>query len=46
LESIASGTSAITSNIPVLVEILGKEIACFDLYEVNYNTVWEIKTNY
>lgn len=30
LEAIACGCPAITSNIPVLVEILGSEIACFD----------------
>ena len=34
LEAIACGCPAITSNIPVLEEILGNKIACFDPYSI------------
>jgi len=35
LEAISCGCPAITSNIPVLEEILGKDIACFNPYSIN-----------
>ena len=35
LEAISCGCPAITSNIPVLEEILGKDIACFNPHLVD-----------